>query len=129
MTGPATVRDPITTNTAHGDRAFNARAQPEVEAAIYFCCLEALQNVTKHAGPRATATISLERSGDVLQFEITDDGPGFDLTTADGSGLQGMTDRMAAIGGHVEITTAVGAGTRVTGAALLTMDAQVGALA
>ena len=81
--------------------------------------LEALQNVAKYAeATRATVTLS---DGDGrLRFEITDDGVGFDTGSSSyGTGLQGIADRLAALGGEVErvdIRSAPGAGTTVAGA-------------
>ena len=91
------------------------RYPQEAEAAVYFCCLEALQNVCKYAGA-ATARISLEeRDGEVV-FSLTDDGRGFDPdATSRGSGLQNMADRLAAIGGSVEVHSRPGHGTTVIG--------------
>lgn len=93
------------------------RYPPEVEAAVYFCCLEALQNAAKHAGDRARATIGLSSSEGTLRFEVVDDGAGFD---ADGSpvsaGLQNMADRIGALGGELSVESAPGRGTKVVGA-------------
>ena len=90
------------------------RYPQEVEAAVYFSCLEALQNVTKYADA-SSATVRL-RSEDGLTFEISDDGRGFDATAASlGSGLQGMADRVAAIGGTLDVRSSPGRGTTITG--------------
>jgi signal transduction histidine kinase len=91
------------------------RYEPEVEATVYFCTLEALQNVAKYA--RATrATVRLQESDGRLSFEIEDDGVGFDPSEAGrGTGLQGMADRLEAIGGSLEVRSAPGAGTVVAG--------------
>jgi signal transduction histidine kinase len=91
------------------------RYSPDVESALYFCCLEALQNVAKYA--RATnAEVRLSASGEELAFEVTDDGDGFDTgTMPPGSGLQGMADRLEALGGILEVRSEPGAGTTVTG--------------
>jgi signal transduction histidine kinase len=91
------------------------RFPQEVEAAVYFCCLEALQNVAKYAGAtRATVRLAIEEGE--LRFEVTDDGRGFDPAVARlGSGLQNMVDRLAALGGSVEIRSAPGSGTTVAG--------------
>jgi signal transduction histidine kinase len=87
----------------------------EVEAAAYFCVLEALQNVAKYA--EAThAVVRLEESDGDLIFRVTDNGKGFDPeTTPRGSGLQNMSDRLSALGGTVEIASSPGRGTTVTG--------------
>jgi signal transduction histidine kinase len=87
----------------------------ETEAAVYFCVLEALQNTAKYAGA-STASVTLAASGGQLEFTVTDDGAGFDVAAAgDGTGLQGMTDRLAAVGGTVAIESAPGHGTTVSG--------------
>jgi signal transduction histidine kinase len=88
----------------------------EVESAIYFCCLEALQNAAKHAGASAVS-IDLKSTDDRLHFAVQDDGHGFDPLDAshNGSGLTNMNDRLAAIGGRLVVESAVGRGTRITG--------------
>jgi signal transduction histidine kinase len=87
----------------------------EVEAAVYFCALEAMQNVAKYADATSTVITLAERDG-CLVFEIEDDGRGFDATvTTHGSGLQGMEDRLDAIGGTLDIRSATGRGTIVRG--------------
>jgi signal transduction histidine kinase len=91
------------------------RYASEVEAAVYFVCLEALQNVTKHA--RASRVeINLRSLTDQLSFEIADDGAGFDLATNPrGSGLINMMDRIEGIGGRLQIRSAAHHGTTVSG--------------
>jgi signal transduction histidine kinase len=91
------------------------RYPPGVESALYFCCLEALQNVAKYA--HAThAEVRLSASGEELAFEVSDDGSGFDpISTGYGTGLQGMADRLDAIGGKLEVRSQPGMGTTVTG--------------
>jgi signal transduction histidine kinase len=91
------------------------RYPQDVEAAVYFCCLEALQNVQKYA--HATqAEVSLLDSGGELRFEISDDGQGFDPTTAKrGSGLTNMSDRLDALGGTVEVRSRPSEGTILLG--------------
>jgi signal transduction histidine kinase len=91
------------------------RYPQDVEAVIYFCVLEALQNVSKYAGASG-ARVRLAAAGDELEFEVSDDGAGFDLgTKASGTGLQGMADRLNALGGSLDIQTSPGAGTVVRG--------------
>jgi signal transduction histidine kinase len=91
------------------------RYSQDVETAAYFCCIEALQNVAKHAPGASSVSISLSRNGD-LRFEVRDDGPGFRLDDGmTGHGLVNMRDRMAALGGDLEIRSAPGAGTVVVG--------------
>ena len=90
------------------------RYPQDAEAAVYFCALEALQNVVKHA--RASAvTIRLAGRADGLEFSIRDDGQGFAATGRSGSGLQGMSDRLAAHGGTLEVSSEPGRGTTITG--------------
>ena len=85
------------------------------EAAVYFCVLEALQNVAKYAGA-TRAEVRLADSGYDLTFEVTDDGAGFDPESRGyGTGLQGMTDRLHADGGSLDVRSAPGAGTTVAG--------------
>jgi signal transduction histidine kinase len=87
----------------------------EIESAVYFSCLEALNNSAKYADARRVE-ISLRERGETLEFTATDDGRGFDPeATRYGTGLQGMTDRLEAIGGRLEITSAPGGGTTVRG--------------
>jgi signal transduction histidine kinase len=93
----------------------SGRYPQEIEAALYFAIGEALQNVAKYAQATA-ARVTLCRDGRFLTFTVEDDGKGFDRTkTPMGTGLQGMSDRMAALGGTLEITSVPGHGTRVTG--------------
>jgi signal transduction histidine kinase len=92
------------------------RLDGDVEAAVYFCCLEALQNVAKHA--RAThvrVTLACPTAGE-LHFTVVDDGQGFDAATmTPGHGLTNLTDRIAALGGTLDIDAAPGEGTTVRG--------------
>jgi len=82
---------------------------------VYFCCLEALANVGKHA-PGAAVTITLEAVPGELRFEIADDGPGFDPARVTASaGLANMADRIGALGGEIAWHSAPGAGTTVVG--------------
>ncbi|MFZ0975702.1 MAG: histidine kinase [Solirubrobacteraceae bacterium] len=92
-----------------------ARYQPEVERAIYFCCLEALQNTYKHAGTATSAAVRISTRGRELTFEVADNGPGFDAdTAATGAGLRNMHDRVTSLGGSLTIDA--GRGTRIAGA-------------
>ena len=91
------------------------RYDQAVEASVYFCTLEALNNVAKYARA-STVTIDLAQPDGRLTFAIRDDGAGFDLATAPrGSGLQGMTDRLDAVGGTLRIESRPGEGTTVRG--------------
>ena len=87
----------------------------DTEAAVYFCCLEALQNTAKYA--HATqALICLQAHNGTLQFTVSDDGTGYDTRrTPMGSGLRNMADRLAALGGQLEIRSAPSRGTSITG--------------
>ena len=87
----------------------------DAEAAVYFCILEALQNTAKYA--RASrAAVALSCPGSHLEFTVTDDGTGFDTAKVTyGTGLQGMADRLSALGGELRVGSAPGEGTRVTG--------------
>ena len=86
----------------------------ETEAAVYFVCLEAMQNAQKYA--RAShVDVRLGRDDGHLAFEVRDDGVGFDDSAIAGSGLQNMRDRLSALGGEVEISSAPGEGTTVRG--------------
>jgi signal transduction histidine kinase len=87
----------------------------EVEEAIYFCCLEALQNAEKHGGQDANATIDIIGSDDALSFTVRDTGRGFDQTRAQGQGLRNMFERMNSIGGWLSIDSRVGRGTTISG--------------
>jgi signal transduction histidine kinase len=77
--------------------------------------LEALKNVANYAGA-SHADVRLRAAGGDLTFEVTDDGTGFDPgSTAYGTGLQGMADRLHAHGGSLAVRSAPGAGTTVAG--------------
>jgi signal transduction histidine kinase len=87
----------------------------EVEAAVYFSALEALTNVAKYANA-SRAVVRLSRSNGHLRLEVHDDGVGFDPSaTGYGTGLQGMADRLAAVGGDVVVESSPGSGTTVSG--------------
>ena len=91
------------------------RCSQEVESAVYFSCLEAMQNVAKYAHA-SRVTIDLEEAGASLRFSVVDDGVGFDVDeTSYGTGLQGMADRLDAISGSLEVRSAPGAGTTIQG--------------
>jgi signal transduction histidine kinase len=91
------------------------RYDQDVEAAIYFACLEALNNVAKYADA-SSARIRLWQEDGQLGFEVSDDGRGFDVTSArSGSGLQGISDRIEAVGGSVRVASSPGSGTRLSG--------------
>jgi signal transduction histidine kinase len=108
----AASRSPLAvTVTAPGIGRYPA----DIEAAVYFCCLEALQNAAKHAPGAAVAVRLWEESGGLL-FAVADDGPGFDIATARGGhGQTNMADRLGAIGGTVRWQSQPGHGTTVQG--------------
>ncbi len=92
------------------------RFAPDAEAAIYFCCVEALQNAAKHAGATATVKVVVQPDNAHLDFLVSDDGQGFDLDgVVGGVGLDNMRDRVGAAGGVVEVRSAVGSGTSIIG--------------
>ena len=91
------------------------RYAEDVEAAVYFCCVESLQNVDKHAGSGATAVIRLWERDGRLYFEVVDDGVGYDVESARhaGQGLANMSDRIAALGGTLVVESTPERGTTV----------------
>jgi signal transduction histidine kinase len=91
------------------------RYPQDTESTVYFCALEALQNVAKYAAA-SQVTVGLSGVGGGLQFRVTDDGAGFDPgLTPKGTGLQGMADRLAALGGTLHVHSQPGHGTTVQG--------------
>jgi signal transduction histidine kinase len=91
------------------------RYPPEVETAVYFCCVEALQNAARHA-PGSAVRVAMADSGAEVTFIIADNGPGFDPGGAtNGTGLRNMSDRLAALGGSCQVASSPGRGTTVAG--------------
>ena len=91
------------------------RQPADLEATIYFCCLEALQNAAKHA-LASTVRVTLEQQAGNVLFSVIDDGVGFEQATVKaGAGFQNMKDRVEALGGHLDVVAAPRSGTRVTG--------------
>jgi signal transduction histidine kinase len=114
----AAARSPVPTRVDARDLG---RYPQEIESAVYFCCLEALQNAGKYAGEGARATVRLRQEEGGLVFEVADDGRGFDMNgQAAGAGFTNMRDRLGAIGGNVRVESAPGAGTKLTGTVPLT---------
>jgi signal transduction histidine kinase len=97
--------------TAHG----LGRYSPEIEAAVYFCVLESIQNAVKYAEAH-TVNVTLQHQDSQLVFEVADEGRGFDpATQTQGRGLVNMTDRLDALGGALKVRSAPGEGTTITG--------------
>jgi signal transduction histidine kinase len=93
-----------------------ARHSQSVESAVYFATLEAVQNATKHAGRDATITASVWEAPGELWFEVRDDGLGFDPATIEPrGGLAGLSHRLAAVDGTVQVSSTPGDGTVVAG--------------
>jgi signal transduction histidine kinase len=91
------------------------RYAPDVEATVYFCVLEALQNTQKYAGA-SRAVVRLGVTDGSLRFEVEDNGTGFDpATVRKGAGLTNVADRLDAMGGRLDIDARLGHGYRLTG--------------
>ena len=97
-------------------RVAGTRFEPAAENAVYFCCVQALQNAQRHAlGANVTIRLSIGEPG-VLAFDVTDDGAGFDPATVESrEGMQIMTDRIAALGGTITVDSSPGRGTTISG--------------
>jgi len=92
------------------------RYPPEVEATVYFCCLEAIQNACKYAGEGTAITVRVRADAGTLAFRVTDDGAGFDAKTRGlGAGFLNMADRLGALGGSLLVESAPRQGTTVSG--------------
>jgi signal transduction histidine kinase len=101
------------------------RYSREVESAVYFTVLEALQNTTKYANANS-AIVNLTATNGTLEFEITDDGHGFDTARiTPGTGLNGIADRLDTVGGHLTISSDPGHGTTIAGTVPITQHAGV----
>lgn len=100
----------------------------ELEATAFFCISEAITNATKHAGGKPVR-VTISRSEGELQFEVSDEGPGFDLSTVQmGSGLKNIYDRIDAVGGRVQIESKPGYGTRIEAILPLSVDRDLSAV-
>ncbi len=92
------------------------RYPPEIERAVYYSCVEALQNSVKHGGPNALVRIGLRGSPSSVSFVVEDSGVGFEAGRArSGAGLQNLADRVGALDGRLTVDSHVGAGTRIRG--------------
>lgn len=108
----AALRSPIPTEVVPVGAI--GRYPQELESAVYYCCLEGLQNASKHADGATGVTITLT-DGDGLHFEVRDDGVGYNGDTPPGAGLANMRDRLAAVDGELTIRSALQQGTTVSG--------------
>jgi signal transduction histidine kinase len=96
------------------------RCPEPIEIAVYFCCLEAMQNAAKYARA-GSVDVVLRRTGDAIAFSVCDEGAGFDPSTVRrGVGMRSMADRLASVGGTFHVRSAVGRGTVVSGRVPLT---------
>lgn len=112
------LRSPVLTRVEVGTLA---EYPLEIATAVYFCCVEALQNVAKHAPGATGAQIVIGERDSMLRFSVTDDGPGFRNDEARlGAGMINMRDRMAAVGGELKIRSDPGQGTSISGQIPLT---------
>ena len=103
------------------------RLSEDRETAIYYCCLEALQNVAKHAGDDAVASLRLWRDTKAVRFSVRDNGVGFlSRRGAKGAGLTNMVDRIGAVGGTLAVRSAPGEGTTVLGRVTIEASDRVG---
>jgi signal transduction histidine kinase len=94
----------------------SVRPEASIEAALYFCCMEAVQNATKHSGA-AQVTVRLTEREAIWRLTVTDDGVGFDQTRQSeggGAGMANMLDRIDSIGGTLDVGSSPGGGTSVT---------------
>ena len=92
------------------------RPPADLEAAVYFCCLEAVNNAAKHAGDGATITVTVSEEASWLTFSVADDGLGFDVSSvAGGQGFDNMRDRVGAYGGDLVVESTPGQGACIRG--------------
>lgn len=110
-----TARFPIPLTIEASDEVRHRRWGPDVEAIAFYTVREALANIAKHAGA-THANVAVSTTPDNLRVEVFDDGTGFDLNGRDGSpgGLANIRDRVGVIGGHLDVASAPGHGTRLT---------------
>jgi signal transduction histidine kinase len=104
------------------DAAQLGRYPADVEATVYFCCLEAMQNACKYAGQQAALTLRVREDAGKLTFQVADNGTGFDTKTRGlGAGFLNMADRLGALGGSLQVDSAPRQGTTVSGAVPVTV--------
>jgi signal transduction histidine kinase len=109
------VRVPANARLSVSERGLR-RHPADLESAVYYCCLEAIQNATKHSDGAVNIHVSLRQDADELSFEVSDDGPGFEpVAVTAGTGLQNMRDRLGGLSGRLSIVSSPGDGTTVTG--------------
>jgi signal transduction histidine kinase len=98
------------------DAAHVGRYPADVEATVYFCCLEAMQNACKYAGHEAALTLRVREDPGKLTFQVADNGTGFDAKNRGlGAGFLNMADRLGALGGSLQVDSAPRQGTTVSG--------------
>ncbi|HWB65656.1 MAG TPA: ATP-binding protein, partial [Mycobacteriales bacterium] len=107
------ARMPASVQLRVDDDLLDQRLEREVEAALYFVALEALTNACKHA-PDASVSVWLRFDDGTVRLDVVDTGPGLPAERNGGTGLQNMHDRIAAIGGTLQVTGEPGHGTRVS---------------
>jgi signal transduction histidine kinase len=109
------------------DLADVGRLSEDRETAIYYCCLEALQNVAKHAGDDAEALLRLWRDRNAVRFAVSDNGLGFVPRPAhNGAGLTNMSDRIGAVGGTLSVRSTPGEGTTILGRVAIETSDRIG---
>ena len=115
------LRVALVSASRHAGRPIIVRARgirrcwPEIESAVYFTCLAAIDNAAKHAGP-GQVSVRVWDCAEALHFTVCDTGCGFDLNeTPNGAGLSNMHDRIAAVGGKLAVDSSPSHGTRVHG--------------
>ena len=104
-------KSPVPVEVAHDGVG---RYPPDAEAAVYFCVLEALQNIGKYA-QASQVEVRLDATDSTLRFAVQDDGVGFDAQRRSGGGLTNMRDRLEALGGSLSIESAQGRGANGVG--------------
>jgi len=117
----ATARLPLAVTLDTDEGAAMRRSPAKIESAAYFVICEALANVMKHAAVEE-ATVRIRRSNELLAVSVRDEGRGFNGAAEDSSGLAGLRDRVAAVGGDLSVVSQPGVGTTVTATLPLEQD-------